>query len=132
MYLGLPVILGMFSSPQVDQDQLPSRMFLLYVTRISVVAGSTLSAPACGTLLTTTGGALVIEGLSIASSCGSSAALGASAAAVGAASAKVGFGSCAPACVTVTTAPVPNMAAAIRAAAIFVFVQVIMVIAPLA
>src|SRR3954471_8015552 len=118
----------MFSSPQVDHDQLPSLMFLLYVTRISVVAGSTLSAPACGTLLMTTGGALVIEGLSIGSSAGS--ALGASAAGAGAGAASAEGFSAARASVIamMPLVPPPTTITPITAAATsFDFVHAIMV-----
>ena len=51
------MVLGKFSSPQVDHDQLPSVIALLYVTRISdTFAASTSAAPACGSDFTTTGG----------------------------------------------------------------------------
>jgi hypothetical protein len=55
-YFGSPSTFGKLSSENVPHDQDSSCMSLLKVTRISVSFGSTPSAPASGTVFTTTGG----------------------------------------------------------------------------
>ena len=54
---GFSVVSGNVSLLAMAQDQLPSSINWLNVTRISVVPGSTWPSPASGTVLTTTGGA---------------------------------------------------------------------------
>src|SRR5262249_29824556 len=57
-YFGLPSTLGNVSSASCTHDQLPSAISLLNVTWIDLRSASTSLAPDCGTVFTTTGGAV--------------------------------------------------------------------------
>src|SRR5215208_4591279 len=130
---GFPVVAGKVSFPKRTHEKFPASISLLKVILISLTAAASTSvAPAAGSDEMITGGAsatLMMPLLAFLSSLVWSDLAPASAFAAGAAAGR----SAAIALFTATMPPVvPIIATPIIAAAIFVFVHAIMVIAPLA